>query len=82
LTLRFGSRSSSGIQVPPPSTVFQTPPSAAPAYIVLGEVGSMTRALVRPPMLPGPSGFHASDPAAAAPAEGAIGETSSPEAVE
>src|SRR5690242_20380930 len=54
LTARLGRRSPAADQDVPPVVVFQTPPAAPAAYIVPGELGSMTMARVRPPMLPGP----------------------------
>ena len=45
----------SSFQVAPPSIVFQTPPVTAPAYIMLGFCGLITRLRVLPPTFPGPS---------------------------
>src|SRR5262245_12986836 len=47
-----------GAQVLPSSVVFQTPPSAAPMYIVPGFVGSAAIAVARPAPLVGPSDTH------------------------
>src|SRR3989304_8428049 len=58
-------RSASGAQVVPPFVVFHTPPATPAAYIVVGVVGSIRIARVRPPMLPGPSWVHAPREAAA-----------------
>src|SRR5215218_7846163 len=54
-TARFAIRSSTGAQLPPPSSVRQTPPPALPAHILEGLAGWITIARVRPPMFPGPS---------------------------
>src|SRR5579872_6631256 len=43
-----GWSSVSGVQLTPPSVVFQTPPEAAPIYITLLSRGSMAIALQRP----------------------------------
>src|SRR5215469_3098894 len=45
-------------QALPSSVVFQTPPSAAPIYIVPGFVGSAAIAVARPAPLVGPSDTH------------------------
>src|SRR5207302_5994467 len=42
----------SGNQLAPPSTVFHTPPPAAPAYTIRGSVGSATMLVIRPLALP------------------------------
>src|SRR5579883_1196496 len=62
-TARVGSESVRGRQEFPASVVFQTPPVAAPAYMVSGFSGSIASAFIRPPTFVGPS---ASQPAAPA----------------
>src|SRR5687768_1721543 len=42
----------------PPLVVFQMPPATAAAYITSGLTGSISKARVRPPTLPGPNGCH------------------------
>src|SRR6478672_3257128 len=51
-------KSFSGDQLAPPFRLFQIPPATPAAYIMLGSTGSIRRALVRPPTLPGPSDSH------------------------
>src|SRR5438046_10361589 len=41
--------SKSGVQLAPPSSVFQTPPAAAPKYQVFGSPGTPSIASARPP---------------------------------
>src|SRR5258708_3918785 len=71
LTARLDIRSASGAQEAPPFVVFHTPPATPAAYIVVGVVGWISVARVRPPMLPGPSPVQAPR-AAAAMSEGSI----------
>src|SRR5437762_1881641 len=47
-TSNEGCVSVSGVQLPPPSVVFQTPPSADPRYATFALRGSTTRAVMRP----------------------------------
>ncbi len=47
--------------------VFQIPPETPAAYMILGFFGWMTRARVRPPMLPGPRYVQLSRSLAASP---------------
>src|SRR5258706_10542543 len=58
LTAMFGRKSVTACHDAPPSTVFQTPPETAPAYMTLESCGSIRSARVRPPMLPGPRNCH------------------------
>src|ERR1041385_5878917 len=52
----------SGVQEVPPLMLFQTPPCAAPTYMMSGLVGSMAIAVTRPasppPIGAGPSAVH------------------------
>src|SRR6266550_9438518 len=41
--------SKSGVQLAPPSSVFQTPPATAPKYQVFGSPGTPSMARARPP---------------------------------
>src|SRR5215831_19193476 len=58
LTAMLAVRSVNGVHDTPVFVVFQTPPATPAAYIVLGVLGLITIALVRPPMLPGPRWVH------------------------
>src|SRR5436190_10035291 len=58
LTAMLGRKSAIGRQVRPASFDFHTPPATPAANIKFGWRRSMTRARVRPPILPGPSGSH------------------------
>src|SRR5438309_11899401 len=48
----------SGVQLAPVSTVFHTPPSAAPTYAMPGCVGCTAMHSTRPPTLLGPTRVH------------------------
>src|SRR6476619_1360391 len=54
VTAMFARKSSRGAHDVPAFVVFQMPPATPAAYITLGSVGSISKALVRPPTLPGP----------------------------
>src|SRR6185312_6259306 len=54
VTAMFARKSFSGVHELPPLVVFQMPPATAAAYITSGLIGSISRARVRPPTLPGP----------------------------
>ena len=56
---RLDSSSNVGNQVEPPFVVLNTPPAAAPTYTMSGSVGWHATSAIRPPMLRGPTGFHA-----------------------
>src|SRR5262249_38501883 len=58
LTLMLGIRSATGFHEAAPSALFQIPPPTPPAYMILGEVGSISMARVLPPTLPGPRLVH------------------------
>src|ERR1017187_3936425 len=47
-------KSLKGDQVVPPVVVFQIPPATPAVYMVVGVVGSISKARTRPPMFPGP----------------------------
>src|SRR5690349_19392034 len=61
-TAMFATRSVFGVQLPPPSVVFQIPPATPPANMVFGWSGSASSARVLPPTLPGPSCVQALRP--------------------
>src|SRR5438045_1315127 len=65
LTAMFVRPSPVGRQVVPSSSLFQIPPDTPAAKIVVGTAGWNFTTRVRPPMLPGPSGVHASSTAVA-----------------
>src|SRR5579862_5318807 len=61
--LNVGCVSNFGIQVAPPSVLFQTPPSAPHRYMVFAFFGSSAMQVTRPILVPptaseGPSGFQ------------------------
>src|SRR4026207_2129344 len=58
VTAMLARKSSSGSHDAPPFVVFQMPPATAAAYITSGLVGSISKARVRPPTLPGPNDCH------------------------
>src|SRR5687767_10416469 len=60
LTAMFVRPSPVGRQDVPLSSLFQMPPDTPAANSVVGTAGWNFTTRVRPPMLPGPSGVHAS----------------------
>src|SRR3989304_9387948 len=48
----------SGVQVRPASSLFHTPPPAAPAQIMFGWVGWAIAQVMRPPIFVGPANCH------------------------
>src|ERR1043166_6038076 len=62
-TLRVGWLCHSARQCWPPSSLFQTPPPAAPTQMVLDFFGAQTIEVIRPPMLVGPTNSHGAVPA-------------------
>ena len=55
LKLAIANISAIGVHCAPALVVFQIPPLTPAAYIVSGVVGLITKARVRPPILPGPN---------------------------
>src|SRR5215471_1544701 len=59
LTVTFGKRSPNAVHDFPEFVLFHIPPATPAAYIMLGSIGLIKSARVRPPMLPGPKAVHA-----------------------